>query len=123
MTEEKISVLVIYTGGTIGMTKDQSSGALVPFNFGNIYDQMPVLKNYDYRIDFYAFDNLIDSSNMKPTFWISLAQLIEKTMNFMMDLWFCMAPTPWPIPPRHSALCSKTSTSPLFLQDRSCQWA
>jgi L-asparaginase len=82
MTEEKISVLVIYTGGTIGMTKDQSSGALVPFNFGNIYDQMPVLKNYDYRIDFYAFDNLIDSSNMKPTFWISLAQLIEKNYEF-----------------------------------------
>lgn len=77
MTEEKISLLVIYTGGTIGMTKDIRSGALVPFNFSNIYEQMPVLKNFDYQIDFHSFEPLIDSSNMKPSFWIRLAQLIE----------------------------------------------
>lgn len=77
MTEEKTSVLVIYTGGTIGMTKDQRTGALVPFDFGNIYEQMPVLRNFDYRIDFHAFETLIDSSNMKPSFWISLARTIE----------------------------------------------
>jgi len=78
MTEENISILVIYTGGTIGMTKDQTTGALVPFNFSNIYEQMPTLRSFDFKIDFYSFDPLIDSSNMKPSFWVKLAQLIEK---------------------------------------------
>lgn len=78
MTEERTSVLVIYTGGTIGMTKDLATGALVPFDFGNIYEQMPVLRNFDYKIDFISFETLIDSSNMKPSFWIRLAQIIEE---------------------------------------------
>lgn len=77
MMEEKVSLLVIYTGGTIGMTKDPVSHALVPFNFDNIYEMMPVLKSFDFRIDFHSFETLIDSSNMKPSFWISLAHIIE----------------------------------------------
>lgn len=76
-TENKTNLLVIYTGGTIGMMKDPDSGALVPFDFEHIYDQMPILKNFDYRIDFHSFDPLIDSSNMKPSFWIRLARIIE----------------------------------------------
>jgi L-asparaginase len=76
-TEYKANLLVIYTGGTIGMMKDADSGALVPFDFGHIYDQMPILKKFDYRIDFISFDPLVDSSNMKPSFWIKLAQIIE----------------------------------------------
>lgn len=76
--EDKISLLVIYTGGTIGMMKDTKTGALVPFDFGNIYEQIPVLKNFDFKIDFLSFDKLIDSSNMKPEFWIRLAQIIEE---------------------------------------------
>lgn len=78
MTEERTSVLVIYTGGTIGMTKDLTTGALVPFDFGHIYEQMPVLRNFDYKIDILSFDTLIDSSNMKPSFWIRLAEMIEE---------------------------------------------
>jgi L-asparaginase len=77
MTEEKTSLLVIYTGGTIGMTQDPSTGALIPFNFGDIYEQMPILKRFDYRIDFFSFEPLVDSSNMKPSFWIRLAEIIE----------------------------------------------
>lgn len=77
LQEEKTALLVIYTGGTIGMMKDAQTGALVPFDFGNIYEQMPVLKNFGYTIDFISFDPLIDSSNMKPAFWIRLAQIIE----------------------------------------------
>jgi L-asparaginase len=75
--EEKTAILVIYTGGTIGMIKDPVSGALAPFNFEQIYDQMPLLKSFNYEIDFISFDPLVDSSNMKPEMWIRLAQLID----------------------------------------------
>jgi L-asparaginase len=76
--EDKTAILVIYTGGTIGMIKDPDSGALTPFNFGQIYDQMPLLKSFNYEIDFISFDPLVDSSNMKPEMWVRLAQLIDK---------------------------------------------
>ena len=74
---KKPSILVLYTGGTIGMMKDPKTGSLVPFDFGNIYQNMPILRNLDYVIDFYSFENLIDSSNMTPEFWIELAEKIE----------------------------------------------
>ncbi|MBU1008718.1 MAG: type I asparaginase [Bacteroidetes bacterium] len=76
--EDKTAILVIYTGGTIGMIKDATTGALKPFNFDHIYDQMPILKSFQYQIDFASFEPLIDSSNMKPSFWVKLAMLIEQ---------------------------------------------
>lgn len=60
------------------MMKDPKTGSLAPFDFGNIYEHMPVLRNLDYTIDFYAFKHLIDSSNMTPEFWIELAEKIEE---------------------------------------------
>ena len=63
------------------MMKDPKTGSLVPFDFGNIYEHLPVLRNLDYDIDFYAFKNLIDSSNMTPEFWIELAEKIEECYN------------------------------------------
>ncbi len=77
MIEDKTTLLVIYTGGTIGMTQDPETGALIPFDFGNIYEQMPVLRRFDFTIDFIAFDPLIDSSNVSPDFWVKLAEMIE----------------------------------------------
>ena len=77
MSGEKTSILILYTGGTIGMMQDPQTGSLVPFDFDNLYDHLPVLRNLDYQLDFYAFDNLIDSSNMTPDFWVTLAQKIE----------------------------------------------
>lgn len=71
------SILVIYTGGTIGMIQNTETGALMPFNFDSIYEQIPVLKNLHFNIDFYTFDSLIDSSNMHPDFWVRLVELIE----------------------------------------------
>ncbi len=76
--EHNTSLLVIYTGGTIGMTQNPVTGALSPFNFNDIYEQMPVLKDFGYNIDVHSFDPLVDSSNMKPAFWIKLAKLIEE---------------------------------------------
>ncbi len=75
--EDKTTILVIYTGGTIGMIQDTETGALRPFDFKQIYDQMPLLKSFNYEIDFFSFDPLVDSSNMKPEMWTRLAQLIE----------------------------------------------
>ncbi len=71
-------ILVIYTGGTIGMIKDERNGALKPFNFDDVYVHIPMLKLFNYNIDFYTFPNLIDSSNVSVEFWIKLATCIEK---------------------------------------------
>ena len=72
------SILVIYTGGTIGMIKDPDTGALHPINMDLLYQSIPVLKNFNYHIDSFSFDPLIDSSNMNPSFWIRLAEVIDE---------------------------------------------
>jgi L-asparaginase len=71
------TLLVIYTGGTIGMVQDSETGTLMPFEFGQLYQYIPILKNFNYHIDFHVFDNLIDSSNVNPEFWVTLAGVIE----------------------------------------------
>jgi len=71
------SILVIYTGGTIGMLKDPVSGVLHPFDFGKLYEQIPVLEKLNFTIDCFTFNPIIDSSNMNPAYWISLAEIIE----------------------------------------------
>ncbi len=70
-------LLIIYTGGTIGMTHDDA-GTLSPFDFGKIYDRIPELKRYDCKIDFYSFHPLIDSSDMQPKKWALIARHIFK---------------------------------------------
>ena len=70
-------ILIIYTGGTIGMQHDQQ-GILKPFDFARIKEQVPELKRLKCEIDYYEFDDLIDSSNVQPSFWIKLAGIIEK---------------------------------------------
>jgi L-asparaginase len=74
---DQTSILIIYTGGTIGMIRDMDSGALMPFDFEGIYEQIPVLKKYHYKLDFQCFDPLIDSSNVHPVTWVKLADIIE----------------------------------------------
>lgn len=73
----KPSVLVVYTGGTIGMVADEVSGSLHPFNFEHLAEQIPEIKKLGCRIESVSFDPLIDSSNMKPQVWVELAQIIE----------------------------------------------
>lgn len=75
-SNSKKAILVIYTGGTIGMIKDQVTGVLKPFNFDNIYQQIPALKLFDFKIDNFCFDPVIDSSNMNPVFWVEIARVI-----------------------------------------------
>lgn len=78
MLNENRSVLVIYTGGTIGMIRNAATGALEPFDFDHLYRHLPVLESLKCRIDNYSFSPLIDSSDMNPDFWIRLAGVIEE---------------------------------------------
>ena len=77
-TSQKSSILLIYTGGTIGMKVDPALQALTPFDFSQILEEVPELRKFAYRIDSWTFDPLIDSSDVEPSLWISLADLIEE---------------------------------------------
>ena len=71
------SVLIIYTGGTIGMKEDPADGTLKPFDFSQIKEEVPELNKFDVRIDSVTFDPLIDSSDVEPSLWVELARLIQ----------------------------------------------
>lgn len=75
--KDKSSILLIYTGGTIGMKEDSSIQALRPFDFSQILAEVPELAKFACRIDSYTFDPLIDSSDVEPGLWTSLAGIIE----------------------------------------------
>lgn len=77
MTESKTSILIIYTGGTIGMVKDTATGVLKPFRLEHILEVVPELKKFDYNISSFAFDPPIDSSNVDPEIWMKIAGIIE----------------------------------------------
>ncbi len=72
------SILVIYTGGTIGMVKDEKTGALIPFNIDKIDHYIPEITRLNYKLEKISFDPLIDSSDMSPKEWIQLAEIIQK---------------------------------------------
>ncbi len=74
----KASILLIYTGGTIGMKEDPALQALTPFDFSQILEEVPELAKFAYRIDSYTFDPIIDSSDVEPALWVSLVRLIEE---------------------------------------------
>ena len=73
----KASLLLIYTGGTIGMKQDPEDRTLKPFDFSGILDEVPELAKFALRIDAYTFDPLIDSSDVDPDTWIKLAHVIR----------------------------------------------
>ncbi len=73
----KPTILIIYTGGTIGMMLDPETHALRPVNFDHIYNHVPEIKGLDVEIKSIAFEKPIDSSNMTPEIWKKIAQIIE----------------------------------------------
>jgi L-asparaginase len=75
---QETSILIIYTGGTIGMVKDIETGALKPFNFKDVYEQLPILRKFGFQIDSISFDPLVDSSDMHPEHWVTLARMIKE---------------------------------------------
>ena len=77
------SVLLIYTGGTIGMKEDPVSQTLRPFDFSGIMDEVPELRKFALTIDSCTFDPLIDSSDVEPSLWQKIADIIkEKYDNY-----------------------------------------
>ncbi|WP_147678487.1 asparaginase [Algibacter pacificus] len=75
------NILLIYTGGTIGMVKDFKSGVLKAFNFKNLLQQIPEIQLLDCNIETFSFENPIDSSNMNPKHWVQIAEVIEEKYN------------------------------------------
>jgi L-asparaginase len=72
-------ILIIYTGGTIGMVNDPLTGALIPFDFKQIRQNVPELARLNYQLDVHSFDPILDSSNMNPLIWAELAAIIERS--------------------------------------------
>ena len=66
MTPAKPRILLIYTGGTIGMIENPVTGSLQPFDFSHLIDNVPKIKMLDYVFDNIQFAPPIDSSDMNP---------------------------------------------------------
>jgi L-asparaginase len=75
--QSKAKILLIYTGGTIGMMKDFETGALKAFNFKKLLQKIPELKQLECDIETVSFETPIDSSNMNPEKWAEIAVIIE----------------------------------------------
>lgn len=75
------NILIIYTGGTIGMVNDPVTQMLRPFDFNQIMLNVPELARLNYHLTVHSFNPIIDSSNMKPEIWIEIATLIEINYN------------------------------------------
>ena len=74
-------ILLIYTGGTIGMIEDAVTGALRPFDFSHLIDNVPKLEKLGYDIENISFEPPIDSSDMNPERWKEIATLIAQHYN------------------------------------------
>ncbi len=77
----KRKVLLIYTGGTIGMVSDPESNVLKPFDFDHMQSQIPELKLIDAELEGISFKEPIDSSNMEPSIWSKLVKMIEENYD------------------------------------------
>ena len=76
--EEKASILMIYTGGTIGMIENPETGVLESFNFEHLQENMPELKKLGYSVSTIQFDPPMDSSEMGPDSWMKIVKIIAE---------------------------------------------
>ncbi|MET2983594.1 asparaginase [Aureibaculum conchae] len=74
----KPELLLIYTGGTIGMIKDYESDALKAFDFNHLFEKIPELKQLHCNVESISFDEPIDSSNMNANYLIQILEIIER---------------------------------------------
>lgn len=73
----KSALLLIYTGGTIGMKQDADDMTLKPFDFSQILEEVPEIGKFAVKIDSFSFEPPIDSSDVEPSLWQKLACLIK----------------------------------------------
>ncbi len=81
MREQQTSILLIYTGGTIGMIQNAETGALESFDFDHLLSRVPELKQLNLNIDAITFDPPIDSSDMEPALWSRIVTTIDESYN------------------------------------------
>ncbi len=79
--KEELSILIIYTGGTIGMVHDPNTGSLVPIDFRHLSDHVPELRKFGYELHAISFEPVSDSSNIDPGVWIKMGDIIEKAYD------------------------------------------
>lgn len=78
---DRPKILMIYTGGTIGMIENPKTHALEPFDFDHLLQNVPKIRMLDFDIDHYEFPNPLDSSDMNPAHWSEIASVVEKNYN------------------------------------------
>jgi L-asparaginase len=76
--KRKPRALIIYTGGTIGMVKDTLSGSLMPVNFERLLANIPEIAKLDIELDIHTFEQTIDSSNVNPSHWVQMVEVIRE---------------------------------------------
>lgn len=81
----KPKILLVYTGGTIGMIKDAKTNALKTFDFSHIVTKIPELQQLNCQIESISFDSPIDSSNMDTKYYVDILEITEKNINILMD--------------------------------------
>lgn len=79
--QSKPNILLVYTGGTIGMVKNHETGALKVFDFKKLLQRIPELKLLDCDIQTISFENPIDSSNMDASKWVMIASILEENYD------------------------------------------
>lgn len=70
-------VLLIYTGGTIGMGRNPKTGALEPLDFNHLLTALPEFEQIETGVDVYTFSSPIDSSNVSPKEWAQIVRIIS----------------------------------------------
>lgn len=73
----KPKVLLIYTGGTIGMMSDPNTGALRSLDFEYIHQQIPEINRLEIQVSQVSIKTPVDSSYLQPSQWIELVEIIE----------------------------------------------
>jgi len=80
---QSAKILIIYTGGTIGMVEDPISGSLRPFDFDHLLEEVPELNKLNIDLKALSIKEPIDSSNVSPNTWIELIDIIEREYAFI----------------------------------------
>ncbi len=75
------SILIIYTGGTIGMIESEDRQTLVPFNLKHVLEQVPELKKLDAKLSSVSFDQPLDSSDIEPEHWMAIAEIVKQNYD------------------------------------------
>lgn len=81
MIDINAHILLIYTGGTIGMVENPETGSLEPVNFAHLNKHFPDLERFRFQVNHIVFDPLIDSSDISPDHWKKLVRIIEKNYD------------------------------------------